>query len=148
MSIILSVLTDRSCGEACWHAKEVTCRCECGGVNHGILLKEGTTQPNRHSKIDGSAYELVSVGSYNDMTSKFNELIKPFNPKCTRNFGTDEKPAIMEYKWDYTDLHAPYRVKPASKAQCVLWAELSAYKGLSNFEFYQNKPYLLWRKYN
>ena len=70
MSIMLAVLTDRSCGEACWHAKEEVCRCECGGINHGILLKDGATQPSRHSKIDGKAYQLIAVGDYRTINGK------------------------------------------------------------------------------
>lgn len=32
-----SILTDATCGEACWTAKEELCKCSCGGHNHGCL---------------------------------------------------------------------------------------------------------------
>lgn len=145
MSIMLAVLTDRSCGEACWHAKEDVCRCECGGANHGILLKDGAEQPVRHSKIDGVAYELIAIGNYRTINSQFYDMVRTYPPKRTVQYieGKD-----FHYYWESSDYNSPLKMKAASRAQCVLWSELSAYKGLSNFEFYQQKPYLLWRKYN
>jgi len=144
MSIMLAVLTDRSCGEACWHAKEEVCRCECGGINHGILLKDGATQPSRHSKIDGKAYQLIAVGDYRTINGKFYDMVKEYPPKRTVEY-IEGKP--FHYYWESSDYGSPLKMKAASKAQCVLWSELSVYKGLSNFEFYQNKPYLLWKAY-
>lgn len=57
---IFSFLTGHTCGDHCWHARELVCRCSCGGANHGILLKGGE-RPQRTRKIDGHFYELVSI---------------------------------------------------------------------------------------
>lgn len=143
MSIALAVLTDRSCGEACWHAREDVCRCECGGSNHGILLKDGTEQPNRHSRIDGVAYELVAIGEYRELCQKASQICEEAPEYPTRDYYDSSKMVMKKHNFN----HGTWLVqlKPASKAQCVLWNELSAYKGLSNFEFYQRKPYLLWQ---
>jgi hypothetical protein len=53
-----------TCGDHCWHAKELVCRCSCGGANHGILLTKDGIQPQRTRKIDGKFYELVSIVAY------------------------------------------------------------------------------------
>jgi hypothetical protein len=56
----LAILTDSTCGDNCWRAREETCRCSCSGRNHGILT-QGGTQPERNGKINGNPYELVAV---------------------------------------------------------------------------------------
>lgn len=146
MSIILSVLTDRSCGESCWHAKEEVCRCECGGVNHGILLKDGSEQPARHSKIDGMAFELVAVGQYRDMRDRAYQLIKENDYHYTYKSPYDST-YQKKVMFDPSDKGSPIRLKKATKAQCVLWSELSQYKTISEFEFTVRGPYLLWKQY-
>lgn len=60
-SLAFAILTQSTCGDACWHAREEICRCSCGGRNHGILRTEDGTRPQRTSKHDGHFYELVAV---------------------------------------------------------------------------------------
>lgn len=62
---IFSFLTGHTCGDHCWHARELVCRCSCGGANHGILLKGGQ-RPQRTRKIDGNFYELVSIVAHEE----------------------------------------------------------------------------------
>ena len=57
---LFTVLTGHTCGDHCWHARELVCRCSCGGANHGIMLRGGT-RPQRTRKIGGNFYELVSI---------------------------------------------------------------------------------------
>lgn len=146
MSIILSVLTNVSCGEACWHAKEETCRCSCGGKNHGILLQGGKEQPIRQSKISGKRYELKAVGLFSEIYNQCKELLSTFPPYRIDPIMQDGVEIMRyTYTWKPEDC-GPYVCRPASKAQCVLWKELSEYKGLSEYEFYKNKPYMLWQE--
>ena len=60
MAIPFGILTGSTCGDACWHAREDTCRCSCAGRNHGILTQGGTA-PVRNSKVKGEVFELVAV---------------------------------------------------------------------------------------
>lgn len=57
----LTILTQTTCGEACWEAREEICRCSCNGRNHGIL-RAGGPRPDRTCKIDGYRYMLKGVG--------------------------------------------------------------------------------------
>ena len=41
-----SMITGHTCGDACWHARDIECRCSCGGRNHGIMARGGD-QPER-----------------------------------------------------------------------------------------------------
>lgn len=58
-------MIDRTCGLACWMAKEEKCKCSCGGVNHGIL--KGHAQigandvPVRKRRIGTTIYRLSNV---------------------------------------------------------------------------------------
>lgn len=58
--VLRAISTGSTCGDMCWHAREDTCRCSCGGANHGILLV-GDKRPQRTCKIDGAFYELVGI---------------------------------------------------------------------------------------
>ncbi len=50
-----------TCAEACWFAREESCRCSCNGSNHGILLVNGQEHPKRSRRIGGHRYELNAV---------------------------------------------------------------------------------------
>ena len=56
-----AALTDQTCGEACWAAREDVCRCSCSGLNHGIHRVEGADQPTRTRRIQGTTYRLYAV---------------------------------------------------------------------------------------
>lgn len=140
---IMAILSEMTCGEACWHAKELVCRCSCGGKNHGCLKTEHGTQPVRTSKIDGVMYELVAVGEYGDLMSEARKINESFPPRIEKVSGGDENGGIT-YKYHYheTDFNAPARLKPASKHQLESWAELTEQKTWPMFR----KAYLLWKR--
>jgi hypothetical protein len=50
MSSLFAIMTEATCGEACWSAKEEVCRCSCGGKNHGIY-KTDDLQRALHNAI-------------------------------------------------------------------------------------------------
>lgn len=68
------VLTNTTCSEACWHAREEVCRCSCGGRNHGCLKVEGGVRPARTRLEKGVRYELKAIGG--DVEKQARELNK------------------------------------------------------------------------
>ena len=58
------ILTDATCGEACWRAREDVCRCSCGGANHGIQRSGEGEQPTRTRRVKGERYELAAIVGY------------------------------------------------------------------------------------
>ena len=151
----VAFLTEATCGEACWHAKEEVCRCSCGGRNHGILLVNvNGEQPVRQSKIDGHRYQMLAVGPRSDLRKQCDVLIRALPPyriepvSYTSYLDGEPKQVIGEHKyfWTESDKGSPYRLKPATPQQCVLWKELSAYKDLEVRDFYRLSPCILWQK--
>jgi hypothetical protein len=118
MSPIIAFLTEATCGEACWHAREEICRCSCGGKNHGCMKTADGSRPTRMSKIDGHRYELMAVGPYRGETGVY-AAAKKIN---------DATPVTIKfrYRWHETDKGAPARVKKATKDQFAKWPELKA----------------------
>ena len=148
---IIAVMTSQTCGEPCWHARELVCRCSCGGKNHGCLLVPSGEQPLRASKIDGERYTLLSVGLRRDVmpeAERINdqqfksvhlpELVIGSESKGSKYTSEDVSNAKAigkrvwfsqyKYKWNETDAGAPCRVKYATKEQLAKWPELVAWK--------------------
>jgi hypothetical protein len=121
MSPIVAFLTEATCGEACWNAREEICRCSCGGKNHGCMKTADGTRPTRQSKIDGFRYELAAVGSAYNRGSDSGMYVaaKKINDAVPC-------PVKYKYKWYETDKGAPARVKKATKDQFAKWPELKA----------------------
>lgn len=135
---IISILSEITCGEGCWHAKELVCKCSCGGKNHGCLKTLDGVMPIRTAKLDGVMYELKAVGSYGELYSeakKINEAYprKPVPYPCESGF--------IVYAWGMNDYNAPARLKTANAVHVNKWPELSAYKDLKPWE---QRPYVLW----
>jgi hypothetical protein len=146
MTAIAAFLTEATCGEACWHAREDVCRCSCGGKNHGCLRTADGSRPNRTAKIDGYRYELRAVGTYSEMHGEASS-VNDNAPK--RRIGS------YEYGWDAAEKGAPARVKSATQSQFDKWPELKASRDTWNdaksksecYAQYCNLwPYLLWVK--
>lgn len=143
MSGIQAFLTNKTCGEACWYAKEDVCRCSCNGLNHGCLLKAGAQQPGRTAIIDGARYRLAAVGKTDVYGGA--EAINKSQPK--RKLGN------YEYVWRETEAGAPARVRKATESQIERWAELAAAKEEiaaiksrrhAPIEYLRIWPHLLW----
>ena len=128
--MVEAVLTATTCGEGCWYAKELVCRCNCGGKNHGCLLKDGAEKPVRNSKIDGERYELAAVGCYRDLYRQASELLRAEPPRKTKWAG-------LTMRWTATEKGSPVRLKAASKVQKEKWEEVEN----SGVQY----PYLLWK---
>ena len=141
MTNIFAIMTEATCGEACWEAREDICKCSCGGVNHGCLRTPDGIKPVRTSKIDGRRYELKSIGSYGDILDEAEAINKSYPPKPS-----PFSDGRYSYHYKETDVGAPARVRPASMVQIQNWEELKLYKDMDRLELYRNKPYLLWVK--
>ena len=126
--LINAVLTNHTCGEGCWYAREKVCRCSCGGKHHGCLLDGGTARPVRTSRIDGLTYELVAVGMYAD-------LYRQAENACIVA-GVHKVIGPFKYYWSPTEKGSPIRLKKASGAQMGSWKELAGC---------DSRTYLLWR---
>lgn len=57
----LTALMGRTCGEACWLARQEVCRCACGGQNHGCKLVNGAPLPGRTKRVKEVRYRLAAV---------------------------------------------------------------------------------------
>ena len=139
MTTLSIAITDATCGEACWMAREDVCRCSCGGKNHAVL-RDGRDRPERMSKIQGHAYKLTSVGEYRDIYRLAADALdgvpgKP--PMFPSHYGPD-----FTYRWNpSSDKGSPVRIRTASQSEIARWPELTAYRDLPPF---MSGPYLLW----
>lgn len=133
---ILAFLTEASCGEACWHAKEPVCRCSCGGKNHGCLTNNGAASPVRTAKIDGYRYELKAVDEIDNLWRSADAVNASFGCKDIQTSGTMR----WHYTWNERDKGAPARIKLATKDQRAKWRELQAFKDAPQSDFIA----LLW----
>lgn len=127
----VAFLTETTCGESCWHAKEEICRCSCGGKNHGILKTENGEQPIRQSKIDGKRYQLLAVGPRENISAQMGELLATVN---------------IKYSWHKSLWPDTWVEKYATPQQAAHWKELSAFKDMENSDRYRVSPSLLWQK--
>jgi hypothetical protein len=148
MPDLIAILTEATCGEACWTAREDICRCSCGGKNHGCLRTADGIQPIRTAKIDGFRYELKAVG------------IDVYVEAAAINHAAGKKHVVIgtwehDYPWEINDKGAPARVKKATKSQLMGWPELASHKAEiaaiearphAPIEIYDAWPMLLWVK--
>jgi hypothetical protein len=153
MSAIAAYLTEATCGEACWQAREDICRCSCGGKNHGCMRSADGTRPTRTAKISGVRYELAAVGGRElyDRAKAVNQANGPYRVEEIKQDG--KVIHTYRYWWHETDNGAPARLKPATKDQVAKWpelasarAEIEALKAAGNCAavYMRPWPYLLW----
>lgn len=113
------IFTDSTCGANCWYARELDCRCFCGGSNHGIMLQEGNEQPERTCRIKGKMYRLAAV------TEKYSEA-----QNLAYGFNREKREAGDPYWYRY---EAQVRT-----AQNQRWPELEP------FANNRHRPYIVW----
>ena len=121
-------ISDASCNEACWYAKEDICRCSCAGTNHGLLLRSGTIRPARQKKFQGIRYTLEAI---------------------VIGYGEAHRIARETYGvWRPADRGESVHVQPAPASAFGLplagaWKELAGYQPSP---FHQRHPYLIWKR--
>lgn len=127
--MFLSLLqSGHTCGDHCWHAKELVCRCSCGGANHGILLKKDGKQPQRTRKIDGNFYELVSIVAHDHGDCQATTMRKAsaeLNRVCDERFPGLTWLAYGDWREEKT---MPVVDRAISDTQAK-WPEVQAVKG-------------------
>lgn len=152
---VKAFLSDITCGESCWNAREDVCRCECGGKNHGIHLRGGNAI--RACRINGRRYELVSVGKHADLFKQAQELVKQSAIESGEAWFEDGK---LLTKSNYTgtekiiaysvpmrlDSLYPYVLKYASLPQCLKWKELEYFECADDRDRYFKSPAILWKR--
>src|SRR6476469_507082 len=121
MDTLVAYLTEQTCGDACWHAREDICRCSCGGKNHGCLRDASGDQPVRTSRIDGYMYELQAVGY--DLDKVGDKINEDANLYGIYTYNTARSRDAM-YRG------APAKTRYATQSQVDRWPELAAYRGL------------------
>ena len=140
-SDLIAILTEATCGEACWTAVHDVCRCSCGGANHGIRQRGGEAE--RTCKVGSNRYRLIAV-----MT----EAERPY---------TVARELIMERQADQSPLNLALRsrwgppnviaVEPATRAQ-EKWPELAVHAGWreprpddgARLDIMARRPHLIW----
>jgi len=145
-----------TCGQNCWEAKEQSCRCECGGRNHGINLRGGNAI--RTMRSGGVRYELVSVGNYKDLQKNVEQMIRDLEVAAgtlrlvdgeyySKSIGSDQWfRSGYVHPTKYNSGRGEYLLKFASMAQCLKWKELEYFEVCSDRERYQKEPAILWKR--
>ncbi len=154
---VKAILTDMTCGEKCWNAKEDICRCECGGKNHGIHLRGESAV--RACKIDGRRYELLSVGKYYDLQDEVSELIRQDDVTKGKRKFENGKYYSQSYQrkdeWFATNHVHPtswqghgseYVLRYASMPQLLKWKELEYFQISNEQERYHAQVAILWKR--
>lgn len=144
---MLGIITGATCGDNCWYAREDTCRCSCGGANHGCLLTADGIKPERTSRIEGFMYTLTGsapVASLRD-TEAYRDECRNLQSELIRQADALNKASGFTYYGAYNigGMNArgtPAKIRTATKSQVANWPELAAYR--SN----QFPPYLLWTR--
>lgn len=153
---LIATLTDSTCGEACWSAKEEICRCECGGKNHGIQLRGGSGV--RACKINGRRYELVAVGNHHELFKQAQELCRQRDiasgkaweeDGVTRTISTYGNHVGEVVTWRppvRLDSLGAFELKPATLSQCLRWKELEYFKVADERDRYKANVAILWER--
>jgi len=121
MNPILAFLSEATCGESCWEAREDICHCSCNGKNHGCMRSANGTRPQRTAKIDGVRYVLKAVG-----TGLYAEAKAINNAAGYKSVDRISDTLTYHYAWKETDRGAPARLKTATRKQIESWPELTA----------------------
>jgi hypothetical protein len=141
-----ALITEQTCGDACWHAREDICHCSCGGRNHGCLRTDDGQQPVRTRKLKGGMYQLAAVQVYDsddnhDTSHKIYQLERDLINKGM----TDKLWTHGDIYWaeGYRMEQLPTFVKTASESEVNRWPELSAWRNVP-FSDVWNRPVVLW----
>ena len=112
---LMVVLTEATCGEACWAAQHDVCRCSCGGANHGIKKRGGSADRTR--KVGRNRYRLIAVMTESDRPyAAARELARERQPDDFRSHHN----FALRPSWGPPNVIA---VEPATKVQ-ERWPEL------------------------
>ena len=121
-----ATLTNATCGDACWYAREDICRCSCGGKNHACLRGERGNRPERTRKLNGYMYQLAAVEAPGASCIAVGEA--PLRDlKRHIMTGVMAEGLWERYKFDSTPGY-PVKIKTASESEIKRWPELAAFR--------------------
>ena len=142
---LLAIITESTCSDACWYAREDVCRCVCGGENHGIMLTEDGERPPRTRRVKQVWYELEAVIPG---WRKANEY-------CRRSLDLENLPSQYTYSLG-TETYGPpilYAAVAATNKQIEKWPELRPHRDWKDHpddecmaDRLERKPFLIWRR--
>ena len=130
-------LSDKTCGDACWRAREDVCRCACRGHNHGILRTADGAQPVRTRRIGGYVYELLAVEVPVPDTCRAATMrpLEDQGREVVRQW-------IAQGKWDRHDWPStpgyPVLLRTAGESEVRRWPELVAWRS------HRARPLVSW----
>ena len=131
------ILTEATCGEACWQAREDVCRCSCNGKNHACLRGQDR-RPERTRKLNGHLYQLVAVSAYRE-GSCLAEIEEPIDKTKAAFLVKVFAAGLWErYKYDSTPGY-PAKVKTASESEVARWPEFAGWRTVKGW-----RPVGLW----
>jgi len=144
-SILQAMITEQTCGDACWHAKEDICRCSCGGRNHGILRTADGERPERTRKIKGAMYQLIAVSPAPEVCECAHDAYEPIDNlhRTIENRAIERKVCTfgdIYYAQGYRMEHLPVFTKTASDGEIERWPELAIWRNSGKWF----KPLTLW----
>lgn len=119
-----TMITESTCGEACWEAREDVCRCSCGGKNHSIF--RSGQRPERTRKLNGWIYQLVSVEAPGASCMAVGE--RPLMQAKDRIVqAAIDAGEWSSYKWD-SEPGYPAKIKTASDSEVQRWEEFAGHR--------------------
>ena len=146
--MLVSFLTESTCGEPCWNAKEDVCRCSCRGANHGCLMVDGEAQPIRTRKLKGNRYELATAICLTGPDTCYAMTLSAVD-----EWLWDNAPELrFEIRGDTSNrkrVHTPtspggdWYVHTASRQAVEKWPELVAWQDRANTWW---RPQLIWKR--
>src|SRR5436305_4038375 len=122
-----AILTDATCGEACWMAREDVCRCSCGGRNHGCLRTADGVQPVRQAKIGGMRCELRGVGGDVEKQAREINMASGIQSPYIRGMLLGSYYGAASSR-DPAYQCLPAKVRLATLDQVARWPELAAWR--------------------
>jgi hypothetical protein len=140
---IYQAITESTCGEACWQAREDICRCSCGGKNHACLRGQDQ-RPERTRKLNGFMYQLVAVEAPGASCIAVGE--RPLTDLArTVMTAASEGGLWPRYKYASTPGY-PVKIKTASESEVARWPELAAFRDGTawGLDFVPWRPATVW----
>ncbi len=139
----VAIVTAATCGENCWIAAEDTCRCSCGGRNHGVLRSGNGQRPERTARIQGQMYRLVAVGTsgeiWTEMMARKEACWNEVYPAGHRYAGL--------FDHGHNDRGARFWQRKASDSAVNSWPELTAARSFSPAAHWYEVPnHTLWER--
>jgi len=140
----LAVLTDATCGEACWAAREDICRCSCKSRNHGITRTPDGERPTRTRRVKAHRYLLLAVESYRPEEARIVTLRPVEKLEGSVNAAAHDAGLFNRHasRWDSewwpNEPARPCKVGTASPSAVKAWPELAAWRGA------RSRPLVAW----